>query len=279
MSSSIYRDIQLKRQRSAQQFEGRKERWLAQLVRFEGNLRVPGRPGYVYAQQLPIDDAPPPVPVLCVGVQARETLRVWIEKNLEGEWEVVDWWRGITQQGDYNLQAYLPLHAHDHEWPDRSPHADAVSVYPRALAMLRAYPGEAGGLTISISPLRYMVDGAVVLYPGELSLDVSASQPAAGNALYLGVYLDLATNTIQTISGPTTVDAGPIEPASPSFPDNVLTSAMVRFDGSATTFYEADFVDLRVLIGQADTGGGGELARAVVFEGNVITNDEEIVYI
>jgi hypothetical protein len=277
MSSSIFRDIELARQRSATQFEGAKERWLAMLTRFNGNLRVPGRPGYVYAQQLPVDDAPPPVPVLCVTVQARENLRVWIEKNYEGEWEVVAWWKGITSQGDYNLQAYLPLHGSDHEWPDRAPRPDAVNVYPRALTALRAYPGEAGGLTISVSPLRYMVDGDVVFYTGEYNIDVSASQPAAGNALYLGVYLDLATNAVGTIAGATTIDAVPVEPDSPDFPENCYTSAMVRYDGDATTFYEADFVDLRMIVGESTTGGGGELARIVVFEGAVVTANDEVV--
>jgi len=250
------RDIELARQRSAQQFEPKKERWLAKIVRFNGNLRVPSRPGYVYAQQLPVDDAPPPVPVLCIAVQARENLRVWIEKNLEGEWEVVSWWKGITQQGDYNLQAYLPLHGRDHEWPDRKPRADAVSIYPRALSMLRYYPGEAGGLTVSLSPLRYIRDGAVVLYSGELNIDLSASQPASGLARYVGVYLDLDTNTAGTVDGDTTIDSQTVSPPSPTFPDDVFTSAMVRLDGDQTTFSEADFVDLRAIIGEASTGTG-----------------------
>jgi len=279
MSSSIFRDIELARQRSAQQFEGARERWLAMLTRFNGNLRVPNRPGYVYAQQLPVDDAPPPVPVLCVSVQARENLRVWVEKNYEGEWEVVAWWKGITQQGDYNLQAYLPLHGSDHEWPDHKPRADAVSVYPRALSMLRTYPGEAGGLTLSVSPLRYMLDGEVTLFAGRFNLDVSADQPAAGNALYLGVYLDLATNTISTVTGATTIDAIPVEPDSPDFPSNCFTSAMVRYDGNATTFYEADIVDLRMVIGETAIGGGGELARIVVNSGDVVTANDEVVWI
>jgi len=279
MSSSIFRDIELARQRNAQQFEGRKERWLARLTRFDGNLQVPDRPGYVYAQQLPVDDAPPPVPVLCIAVQARENLRVWIEKNYEGEWEVVAWWKGITQQGDYNLQAYLPLHGRDHEWPDRAPRPDVVNVYPRALTPLRAYPGEAGGLTISVAPLRYIVDGEVVFYTGEFNIDVSGSQPAVGNALYLGIYLDLVSNSVGTTAGATTIDAIPVEPDSPDFPADCLTSAMVRYDGDATTFYERDFVDLRVLIGNADTGGGGELARIVVNNGDVVTHDDEVVWI
>jgi len=279
MSSSIFRDIELKRERSAQQFEGRKERWLAKLTRFEGDLQVPNRPGYVYAQQLPVDDAPPPVPVLCIAVQARENLRVWIEKNYEGEWEVVAWWKGITQQGDYNLQAYLPLHGSDHEWPDRKPMPDVVNVYQRAIVPLRSSPSAAGGLTIRVEPYRYIVDGELVLYTGDLSVDLSASQPAAGFARYVGVYLDIATNTIGTVDGATTVDALPVEPDSPAFPDGVITSAMVRLDGDQTTFSETDFVDLRIFLGQAETGGGGELARIVVFEGDVVTANDEVVWI
>jgi len=279
MSSSIMRDIELARQRNAQQFEARKERWLAKLVRFEDNLKVPNRPGYVYAQQLPVDDAPPPVPVLCIAVQARENLRVWVEKNLEGEWEVISWWKGITQQGDYNLQAYLPLHGADHEWPDRKPRVDAVNVYQRAIVPLRTMTSAAGSLNVRVEPYRYLKDGVLILYTGDLSIDLSGSQPAAGSARYVGVYLDIDTNTIGTVDGATTVDALPVEPPSPAFPDGVITSAMVRLDGDQTTFNEGDFVDLRIFLGQAETGGGSELARIVVFEGDVVTANDEVVWI
>jgi hypothetical protein len=254
MSSQIFRDIELKRQQSATQFEGAKERWLAKLVRFNGNLKVPNRPGYVYAQQLPTDDAPPPVPVLCISVQARENLRVWIERNLEGEWEVVTWWKGITQQGDYNLQAYLPLHGADHEWPDRSPRPDVVNVYQRAIVPLRSMLSGAGALNIRVEPYRYLKDGQLVLFPGNLSVDLSGSQPAAGLARYVGIYLDTGTNTIGSVAGATAIDAPTVEPPSPTFPDGVITSAMVRLDGDQTTFSETDFVDLRIFLGLAETG-------------------------
>jgi hypothetical protein len=254
MSHLIFRDIERQRQRRTQQYEPRVERYLAVMVRFGGNLEVPDRPGYVYTQQLPQDDAPPPVPTLCVGVQPREDLRVWVERNREGEWEVADFWRGIVWQPDYEAQAYLPLHHRDHEWPDRDPHPDAVTVYPRALSMLRAYPGEAGLLTVSVSPLRYILDGIATRFEGEHNVDISGSQPAAGLARYVGIYLDLATNAIGTTDGDTTVDAGAVEPDEPAFPDNAITSALVRLDGSATTLTEADFLDLRIIIGGASTG-------------------------
>jgi hypothetical protein len=256
MSSLIFRDIELQRQRRSRQFEPRVGRYLAVMVRFSGNLEVPNRPGYVYTQQLPQDDAPPPVPTLCVGVQPREDLRVWVERNREGEWEVADFWRGIVWQPDYEAQAYLPLHHGDHEWPDRDPHPDAVTVYPRALSMLRAYPGEAGGLTVSVSPLRYILDGVVTRYDGEHNIDISGSQPAAGLARYVGVYLDLATNAVATVDGDTTVDAPAIEPDAPTFPDDAFTSALVRLDGSDAAVTEAMIVDLRIIIGEASTGKG-----------------------
>lgn len=251
MSSLLSRDLQLKRQKHDARKQDAPERFLAMLVRFDGNLKVPGRPGFVYAQQLPTDDAPPPVPVLCVGLQPRVGLRVWIERNRENQWEVVDWWRGIVGQADYNWQAYLPLHGVDHEWPDRAPRPDAVTIYPRALSMLRAYPSPLGGLSVGVAPLRYIKDGVVTLFTGDAGVDLSASQPAVGLARYVGIYLDLTTNTIGTVDGATTIDADPVEPDSPTFPDNVFTSAMVRLDGSQTTFIERDFVDLRVVIGEA----------------------------
>ncbi len=284
MSGLLSRDLQLKRARRDARKLDASERFLAVQVRFDGDgdgvaeLKVTNRPGYVYMQQLPVDDAPPPVPVLCVDIQLREGLRCWVERNREGDWEAVGWWRGIVQQVDYNGQNYPGLHAHTHIWPDRSPAPDAIDIYSRALVPLRASPGPAGGLTIRVEPLRYILDGVVTLFLGDMSVDLSGSQPAVGLARYVGIYLDLTTNTIGTVNGATTIDADPIEPASPAFPDNAIVSAMVRLDGSQTTFIERDFVDLRAILGEATTGGGGELARIVVFEGEVVTYDGEVVW-
>src|SRR3990172_1640644 len=117
MSGLLSRDLQLKRARRDARKLDAPERFLAVEVRFDGDgdgvaeLKVTSRPGYVYMQQLPVDDAPPPVPVLCVGVQVREGLRCWVERNREGDWEAADWWRGITQQVDYNGQNYPGQHA------------------------------------------------------------------------------------------------------------------------------------------------------------------------
>src|SRR3972149_11935641 len=121
MSSLIYRDMELKRRRGAQQFEARVERYLVKQVRLNGNLKVPNRPGYVYVQQVPEDDAPPPVPVLCLGVQPREGLMGWVERNRDGLWEFVAFSRSIVNLPDYSGQAYLPAHHLDHEWPDQKP--------------------------------------------------------------------------------------------------------------------------------------------------------------
>jgi hypothetical protein len=251
MSSLIRRDLQLKRQRRDRRKADQPERYLAKIVRLSGNMKVPNRPGYVYVQQLPDDDAPPPVPMLCRKVQPRVNMRVWVEKNREGRWEVVDHWSGIADQPGYTGYPYLPLHGRDHEWPDKAPRPDAVSVYPRALTMLRAYPGEAGGLTVSVAPMRYIVNGAVVFFPGQLSYDISASQPAAGLARYVGIYLDVATNAVGTVDGATTLDAPAIEPDMPVFPDGALTSAAVRLDADAMAFFERDFLDLRMVIGDS----------------------------
>jgi hypothetical protein len=159
--------------------------------------------------------------------------------------------------------------------PTVQPHADAVTIYPRALSMLRAYPG--AGLTVDVAPLRYILDGAVALFAGETGVNLAASQPPVGMARFVGIYLDLATNAIGTVDGATTIDAGPVIPDVPAFPDSVIPTALVRLDGSATVFTEADFVDLRPVLGAASTGGA-DFARIVCFEGNVITNNDEVMW-
>ncbi len=109
---------------------------------------------------------------------------------------------------------------------------------------------------MGVSPLRYIVDGEVVVFAGDHTVDLSAHQPASGFACWVGVYLDLDTNAIGSVAGATSVDAVAVTPPSPTFPDNVITSAMVRLDGDATVFYESDFLDLRMIVSNADTGRG-----------------------
>ena len=255
MSSIIRRDLQRQRGDRDAQFEQFHGKLLCQIIRVDGNIKVPNRPGFVWCQEYSPTNDDSPFHVFNSKVQARELLPVWVGLGLSGRLEILDWYNAILPDlPDYSGQVYLPQHHLDHEWPDKKPGADAVTVYERAIAPLRTYVGEAGSLTVSVRPLRYIHNKVVVVFSGLNNLDISASQPAAGLALYVGVYLNTTTNAIGTVDSSTVADVPVIDPPSPTFPDNAIPSALVRLDNAQTTISEADIVDVRPFIGAAKVG-------------------------
>lgn len=257
------------------------DRLLCNIIRVDGKIDVPFRPGFVWCQEYSPADDTSPFHAFNDKVQARETLSVWVGPGLGGRREVLDWYNGtIVNTSDYAAQKYLPTHQLDHEWPDFKPGPDVVQIYPRSLTMLRTYTGEAGLLTISVSPLRYAKTNALVSFPGKNSLDISASQPASGLALFVGVYLDFDDNTIKTVDGATTSDSPAIIPDSPTFPLSAVLSALVRLNGDQTTISEVDIVDARQIV---DFSGAAQASGAMVRDniptGQTLTIPDEYQYI
>jgi len=245
------------------------DRVLFQFVRVSGNIEVPLRPGFSWGQEFSPSSDTNPVPLYNDKVQNREGLPVFVGAGLSNRREVLDWYNGtITQTPEYTGQTYLPNHHLDHEWPDFKPGPDSVTVYPRSLSMLRSYPGEAGGLTISVSPLQYVKSNAIVVFPGVISKDISASQPAVGLALFVGVYLDTDDNTIKTVDGATTSDSPAITPDSPIFPESAILSSNVRLDGTQTTLSEVDFSpDIRQILDSSGAIDGTRVSKLVSPDG------------
>ncbi|KKM90976.1 hypothetical protein LCGC14_1233280 [marine sediment metagenome] len=244
------------------------DRLLCNIIRVDGNINVPSRPGFVWCQEYsPLDDTSP-FHAFNDKIQAREGLTVWIGKGLGGRREVLDWNNGtIINTPDYAAQKYLPTHHSDHEWPDFKPGPDVVNVYPRSLSMLRTYPGEGGALTVSASPLRYIKGNALVVFPGKNSLDISASQPASGLARFVGIYLDPDDNTLKSIDGATTSDSPAITPDSPAFPESAILSANVRLNGAQTVFSEIDMVDVRQILDASGAIDGARVSKLISPDG------------
>lgn len=238
------------------------------IIRVATNINVPGRPGFVWCQEYSPSDDTSPFHAFNDKVQAREGLSVWIGPGLGGRREVLDWNNAtIVNTADYAAQKYLPTHHTDHEWPDFKPGPDVVNVYPRSLSMLRTYPGEAGALTVSASPLRYIKSNALILFPGKNSLDISASQPASGLARFVGIYLDPDDNTLKSVNGATTGDSPAITPDSPAFPESAILSANVRLNGDQTTFSEVDIVDTRQILDSSGAIDGTRVSKLVSPDG------------
>jgi hypothetical protein len=244
------------------------DRLLCNIIRVDDNIEVPDHPGFIWAQEYSPSDDTNPFHVFNDKVQAREGLPVWVGPGLSGRREVLDWYSGtVVNTVEYESQKYLPLHHTDHEWPDFKPGSDVVNVYPRSLTMLRTYPGEAGALTVSASPIRYLKDGALVVFPGKSSLDISASQPASGLALFVGIYLDSDDNTLKSIAGATTGDSPTLTPDSPAFPATAILSANVRLDGDQTTISEVDIVDVRQILDTSGVVGGASVWKLISPDG------------
>ncbi len=244
------------------------DRLLCNIIRVDSNIAVPSRPGFVWCQEYSPSDDTSPFHAFNDKVQAREGLSVWIGPGLGGRREVLEWNNAtIVNTADYAAQKYLPTHHTDHEWPDFKPGPDVVNVYPRALSMLRTYPGEAGALTVSASPLRYIKSNALILFPGKNSLDISAAQPASGLARFVGIYLDPDDNTLKSVNGATTGDSPAITPDSPAFPESAILSANVRLNGDQTTFSEVDIVDTRQILDSSGAIDGTRISKLVSPDG------------
>lgn len=246
------------------------DRLLCNIIRVDSNNAVPSRPGFVWCQEYSPSDDTSPFHVFNDKVQAREGLTVWVGPGLGGRREVLDWNNGtLVNTADYAAQKYLPIHHSDHEWPDFKPGPDVVNVYPRSLSMLRTYPGEAGALTVSASPLRYIKGNALVLFPGKNSLDISAAQPASGLARFVGIYLDPDDNILKSVNGATTGDSPAITPDSPAFPESAILSANVRLNGDQSTFSEVDIVDVRQILDSSGAIDGTRVSKLVSPDGSV----------
>lgn len=221
-----------------------------ELIDIGGSVEVTGRPGYCWVREYgenggvsqvfnPTTQPSNGLAVLIGHTPKAPYRRIVLDVN----------WEMIAGSPEYGGDPYLPAHHETHEWPDGWPGPDPVTVYGRSLAMLRTYPGSAG-LTVSISPYRYEKDGATVTFAGHADYDVTASQPGAGLARYVLIYLDADTNVIAVVNGDTVVDAGPVVPPFPAPPLASIPSAWVRLDGAATAVAEADIVDARMILSE-----------------------------
>lgn len=222
---------------------------LGVIVEVNGSVEA-DRPGFVWVREggqdggvTQVFNAKAPAlkdhPVL-IGYGPKKPFRRQI---LDTNWEI------LATHPDYDGDPYLPEHHETHEWPDGEPGRDPVTVYGRSLAALRIYPGSSG-LTIDVAPYRYEKDGDIVTFPGHEGYDISGSQPAAGLARYVLIYLKTDDNTISTVDGDTTVDASPVTPSFPAPPLKAVPSAWIRLDGAATSITESDVVDARMFLNE-----------------------------
>lgn len=110
----------------------------------------------------------------------------------------------------------VPNHARDHEWITMFPGFDAMNVYPRAMTMMKIYPG-ATALTMSVASGYYMLDGDTIFFPGLVDDDITSYIPStAGNRVSVLMYINTTSNLVEYLSGTESVLLFPVEPTIPA---------------------------------------------------------------
>jgi hypothetical protein len=216
-------------------------------IDYTGKPDVAGRPGYVWVREYGANGGV--FQALNTKVQKRVGLTVQLAVDPKAPFtrRVLGVDESILVSLDgYTGSPYLPNHHADHEWPDQAPGPDALQVYPRSIVPLRTQAG--AGLTVDVAYLIYAYNGARKIFQGYTGFDISSHQPASGQALYVLVYLDPATNALGSTAGTATTDSPTVIPTLPAFTDNTEPSAFVRLDGDQTAITEADIVDARLFV-------------------------------
>lgn len=217
-------------------------------VDYPNDCAVKDRPGYIWVREQKANSAI--FQVFNTEVKRLVGLNLIISTgsgtNLRQAVSGIDW--DVTPMtSDYPTQNAPTVfsHAMSHEWQELSPGADAISVYPRAIAPLRVYPAKLGDIKVDIAQGFYGVSGKIIYFEGIDSYDLSSYQPF-GTSKYVGVlvYINVDTNVAASIAGEifTTLD-GIIYP---DIPVNTLPLAYVNLASTALTLSESDIVlDLR----------------------------------
>lgn len=229
----------------------------------QGNVIVPDRPDYNYVR---------------FNRSSSETFEVFnkeVSQPVDG-WPILigelPWspgliqvvgtdWAAYSQTGWGDSVASIQAHAPTHEWPTFAPGSDPVNVYMRALTPLRTQVVGSGSNSVYVTPYEYDHTGTNVQWPGVPAMDFSA-KPPTGSMLYMGVYLNPATNALGVVSGSTTVFTDALEPAIPNWPLGVYPSGYVRLYGGQAGITERDIRPAQriyntTLMFTGTSGGGG----------------------
>jgi hypothetical protein len=209
---------------------------------------VSGQAGRVWVQ-LYGEEESPPVPIFNREVPTIPDTPVLVKRSPKAPfgYEIVSWEakEEITRADGYVHSSFRNPHAREHEIGGRDP----LFIYLRALTMLRCSP-TGSGFKVSVPPTNYPTgQGTLARFPGHNSFDLAAHQPASGSACLVLVYLDTATNTLDSVAGSDAPDTEAIIPPKPAIPEDAIPSAYVRLSGDATRLFETDVIeDLRAFV-------------------------------
>lgn len=213
------------------------------------------------------------------GVQVRANMDILLVYDERGRlWiDSPDWDSNWVIELDSPL---LGNHGSDHTYVPGEPGPDVVDFYTRALVDCRVFPTPAASMRVRVAAGEYRHLGELIRFSGALSIDFTSQLPgSAGEGKFVVVCIDGDANALAYVYGSVFAHDPLIAPpasARPPVPRNyIVISAIVLYNGQ-TTITEDDFRnEIRpLLITSTDS-----LTSIVVFEGAVITHNDEVVWI
>lgn len=187
-----------------------------------------------------------------VGVPVVEDMPVYVTRSrgVADVLEIVDVDRELLEYAGDLTEGFAVVqpHAQAHEWPDRSPGFQAITIYPRAWSQLRTYPTNPSSLSVTVSPMRYQTAATMEVFNGA-DIDLTASVPGAANqARLVLVYLDATTNTLGITNGALGTDADGWSLGEPVLANGQYPSVVVRLENGQTDINEDDISDRRLFL-------------------------------
>jgi len=242
------RDIEIIQQERDQELEP-EESVPAVMTAVGGNVKVPGRAGYVFIKEFNQPDSLNEV-LNVAGVQAIDGNMVELARpNQTGDKQVVGLWGGIvnfvTDDDDMDALSIAP-HRTAHQYPsEASKGSDAVLIYQPALQHLKC-TGDGATLVVSVAALpAFRHNDTRKVFAGA-TYDMTASVPGAGLVRTTLVYLNAQTNALAIVDGTAVPDTGAVPIPEPPLPEHGIGSAYIRLaNGQADVTTADDVTDSR----------------------------------
>lgn len=261
------RDIRLRQEEQLDTREVKRDIFPAITIAINGSVIPPNQPGKAYVRPVGTTKFQPQivynpssieqsgVPVI-VGPDPRFPYGYTILRvNQDGG--------AIIMSDDVPLpgQYTIPPHRLTHQWTtEANKGSDAVETYMPALQPLKTI-ASGTGLTVSVKPYTYTLNGARRYFQGVVDLDLSSSVPNIGYSRYVLLYLHPTLNTIVKVDGDEAL-TGSYVPY-PTLPAGRIASSYVLLTGGQTIITQADnIIEGRDLFGLGNASGSSPSSGA-----------------
>ena len=219
-------------------------------IDYADSIAVEGRPGFIWVQ---VDSARQPFVVWGPKIPDRPGTVIWIARSPRKK----NRWKALGTDSDVASAhasqqvsgTFVDPHAEQHEYPDGSPGADVVKVYPRAFVPLSLYVH--AGLEIYVSSGHYNYNGTHTTF-NTTYLNLAPYLPGAvDEVLRVLIYVDPSDNTLGVTSSAAVDDT--FEPDFPDPPEYVFPVAWVKLYGDGRNLSESSHVvDAKVFYSLTD---------------------------